>query len=93
MRAISKLTVAGAVAALSLTAIVAATPAAADPWHHYHHGYWGPAVAAGVIGLAAGAIIASQQPVYVVNDGCVRWRPVYDRYGRYLGDRRVNVCY
>jgi hypothetical protein len=67
--------------------------------------YWGPAVAAGVFGLAAGAIIASQAypygpyggyapgyaPVYA-GQGCWVGRPVYNRWGHFVGYRRVFVC-
>ncbi len=53
---------------------------------HHHYG-WGPYAAAGVIGLAAGAAIASN------NYDCTRYQPVYDRWGNYIGNRPVNVCY
>lgn len=46
-------------AALAATTVVPLTSARADDWHHgwhHHHGH-GDAVAAGVLGLAAGAII------------------------------------
>jgi hypothetical protein len=86
--------VAGSVAALVLAlGVAAASPASADPyWSHHHRGYWGPAVGLGIVGLAAGAIIASQGPYYDGGDDCTRWRPVYDAWGRYLGRRPVNVC-
>jgi len=93
MNASLKKTVAGAMAALTLSfAVFAAAPASAGPWWPHHHGYWGgwgPVAAAGVIGLAAGAAIASDN----YNYDCVRYRPVYDRWGNYIGDRPVNVCY
>jgi len=86
MNASLKKTVAGAMAALVLA--LAAAPASAHPVWHHHHGYgWGPWAAAGVLGLAAGAAIASQ------NYDCTRYQPVYDRWGNYIGDRPVNVCY
>jgi hypothetical protein len=50
---------------------------------------WGPVAALGVAGLVAGAIVASQGPYY--ND-CTGYRPVYDGYGNYVGQRPVNVC-
>ena len=63
--------------------------------------YWGPAAAAGVFGLAAGAIIASPAypygpyggyaPAYA-GDGCWVGRPVYNRWGHFVGYRRVFVC-
>ena len=66
-------------------------------WHR--GGGWGPAVGLGILGgVAAGAIIASQQPYYAdpgyvyADDGCYQYRPVYDRWGRYLGRRNVYVC-
>ncbi|MBZ9853381.1 BA14K family protein [Mesorhizobium sp. CA13] len=53
-------------AAVAATMLVALPAANADDWrHHRHHGH-GDAVAAGVLGLAAGALIggalANQQP-------------------------------
>jgi uncharacterized membrane protein HdeD (DUF308 family) len=83
-------TAAGTMAALTLAfAVFAAAPASAHPmwWGHHHHGGWGPFAVAGVIGLAAGAAIAAQ------NDDCARYVPVYDRWGNFIGDRPVNVCY
>jgi hypothetical protein len=65
-------------------------------WHgngggHWHGGGWGPAaVGLGVLGLAAGAAIASQG--YEGEDECTAYRPVYDGYGNYLGRRLVNIC-
>ncbi len=66
-------------------------------WHngywnggHWYGGWWGPAVAAG---LAAGAI--ATYPYwggYGYNNGCWAYRPIYDAYGRYLGQRYVNIC-
>jgi hypothetical protein len=54
----------------------------------YGRGYgWGPVAAAGVFGLAAGAAIASENP------GCIRYQPMYDNWGNYIGQRAVNVCY
>ena len=90
-------TVAGSLAALVLAAglTAASAPASADPyWGYHHHGYWGPALGLGIAGLAAGAIIASQQPYYAAPgyDDCTRWRPSYDRWGRYIGRRPVNIC-
>jgi|SRR5579863_3955267 len=92
--------IAGALA----VAMLAATPAMA--WHR-HGGMWGPALAFGALGLATGAIIASSQPAYPYyyppyayapapaygyGYGCLQRRPVYDRWGRYLGRETVNVC-
>jgi len=74
------------IAALTLGGAIvgAAAPASADGWRHggyYGHGGWhgngaGVAVAAGILGLAAGAAIASDHPHYY-----------YDRpyYGGYYG--------
>lgn len=50
--------------ALALAAgavVVMAQPAAARPWHHWHHGFWPGAVAAGVVG---GAIAAATSPFW-----------------------------
>jgi len=27
------------------------------------------------------------------DDTCIRYRPMYDAYGDYIGTREVNVCY
>ena len=51
---------------------------------------WGPAVGLGVLGLAAGTAIANGP--YWGDNGCWQVRPVYDRYGRFLGRQTVNVC-
>ena len=53
-------------------------------------GWWGPAV---VGGLAAGAIATS--PYWAGNgygNGCWTYQPVYDAYGRYIGQQSVNIC-
>ena len=116
---------AGAVTAIGLTAMVAAsaTPAAAD-WRG-HRGGWGNrgggAVAAGIIGgLALGALAAGASrsyaapayaapvygaPVYVPTGPAYveadpedypvchkEYRPLYTADGRYLRDRKVNIC-
>ena len=70
------------IAALTLGGAVAgaAAPANAEGWHggYYGHGGWhhdngaGIAVAAGILGLAAGAAIASDHPRYYYD------RPYYD---------------
>ena len=90
MNASLKKSVAGTMAALTLAfAVFAAAPASAHPmwWGHHGYGYgWGPWAAAGVIGLAAGAAIASN------NYDCTRYQPIYDRWGDDIGDRPVNVC-
>jgi hypothetical protein len=90
MRTAVKKTLAAALAAVTLSLAVAGpTPASAHTWvhggYHGHGGFWGPGVALGVFGLAAGAIAASQYD-------CVRYTPVYDAYGNYIGQRPVNVC-
>ena len=63
-------------------------------WHQgywrggrWYNGWWGPAVAAG---LATGAIIATA-PAWS-GGNCWQYRPVYDGYGNWLGNRNVNVC-
>jgi hypothetical protein len=94
------------VAALVLGGAVAgaAVPADAAPWHggyghgYYGHGGWrgngaGLAVAAGILGLAAGAAIADNHPHYYYGgpgyydgpygygyDSCVGRRQVWDPY-------------
>ena len=57
-------------AALAATTLAALPAANADEWRHRHHGrhHKGDAIAAGVVGLAAGALIAgalsNPQPRY-----------------------------
>jgi hypothetical protein len=74
---------------------LAAAPALAGPhWHggghgHGHwgggHGYWGgPGL---VFGLAGAALLAG-----VAADACIRYEPIYDDYGNYVGRRPVNMC-
>ncbi len=110
MRAFLKKSTAVALTALLLGLGVAATtttPAdAAGVWHpgywrggHWYGGWWGPAVGLGILGLAAGAAIASQGPYYGPGlyygpgpNGCTAYQPVYDQWGRYLGRRWVNIC-
>ena len=62
MRSLSRKTI-GATLALAVlsSALAASSPASAHQWRDgFHRGSWGPGLAIGVIGLAAGAIIASQ---------------------------------
>ena len=59
-------------AALAATTLAALPAANADEWRHRHHGHHnGDAIAAGVVGLAAGALIAgalsNPQPRYNSN--------------------------
>ena len=92
--------------ALAAVALTAATPAFAhDHWHG--GGWWGPAAAFGIAGFAAGTLLAQPAypayypayPAYYAPpppppdyDDCWRRRPIYDRWGRYLGRRTVDVC-
>lgn len=52
-------------------------------------GWGGPAW--GLAGLAAGAAILGAESGYYGGD-CWQSRPVYDAYGRYLGNRNVEIC-
>jgi hypothetical protein len=75
------------VAAVLLAALVAlpSFPASAGP-HFHGHGFWGgPALIFGLAGAAIAAGVAAD--VY-----CVRYVPVYDNWGNYVGRRLVNVC-
>jgi hypothetical protein len=97
--------VTGALAAAALAGLLSASPAEAQ---YRRRGPSGAAVAAGVVGgLALGAMIAGSRPAYAsgpvyVADPyyapppypyCYRtWQPVYDAWGRHVGDRRVRVC-
>ena len=61
----------------------------------YGGGYgwgWGP--------FAAGAIVGAGWPYYYddygydygYDNGCIQYRPLYNRFGQYIGRRAVNVC-
>jgi hypothetical protein len=70
-----------AFAALAL----AAAPAEANP-HWHGHGFWGgPGLVFGLAGAAIAAGVAAD--AY-----CVRYVPVYDHWGNYVGRRPVNEC-
>ena len=96
MSPFTKTLAASALALGTLASVTVASTEAAEA--HY---FWGPGVAFGVVGLAAGAIIASQAypygpyggyaPAYA-GDGCWVGRPVYNRWGHFVGYRRVFVC-
>jgi hypothetical protein len=71
-------------------------------WHngywrngYWNNGWWGPALAAG---LLTGAVIASSPGWggygygYGGGNGCWQYRPTYDGYGHFLGQRWVTVC-
>ncbi len=92
MRASLKKSIALSLAALMLGAGLAAsaTPAAAKPWwpHPFHHHFWGPGLGLG-IGLGVLGLAAAWQ---YGADSCVEYRPIYDRWGNYLGRQAVNVC-
>ncbi len=76
-------------------------------WHrgyygggYWHNGGWGPAIGLGILGgVIAGSAIANSGPYYGpgpyygYGNGCWQPRPMYDAWGRYLGQRMVNVCY
>ena len=81
MRAL-KVTIISAAAVLTL----ATAPAFAGPhWHGHSHGYWGgPGL---VFGLAGAALLAG-----VAAETCVRYEPIFDAYGNYMGRRPVNMC-
>ena len=64
-------------------------------------GWWGPAIGLGILGLAAGPYYYGGYygpgPYYGAGygpgpNGCTAYRPVYDRAGRYLGRRWVDIC-
>jgi hypothetical protein len=67
-------------------------------WHgggNWHGGGWRGngwgGAGWGIAGLAAGAAILGAEDGYY-GGGCWQSRPVYDAYGRYLGNRNVAVC-
>jgi hypothetical protein len=92
VRASLKKSIALSLAALMLGASLAAsaTPASAKMFwpHPFHHHGFGPGFGLG-IGLGVlGAVAASQYDP----DPCVQYRPIYDRWGNYLGRQAINVC-
>ena len=101
-------TMIGGLAALALSAGLAASSAPAEArWHG--RGWGGPGIAAGVIGgLAVGALAAQASrpyypaygygygyaPVYSGGYGCgPERRPAYDAWGNFVGYRLVRVCH
>lgn len=108
-------TLTAALAALTLGGAVSATAvtgADARPYYHggygYHHGGGGAAIAAGVVGLALGAAIASDHPHYYYGGPgyygppapyyygpatCYSTRWVWDPYlGRNVPQRFAYAC-
>jgi len=84
MRALkTTITLSLATLALGVGLAVSATPASAHMFPH-PGGYWGHGWGHGV-GFGYG--IADYG-----DDGCIRFRPVYDRWGNFVGRRAVNVC-
>ena len=95
----------GAGVAVSTSAPADAAPP--PVWHHggyygghWRGGWWGPAVGLGILGgVIAGAAVANSGPYYGPgpyygnDDGCWQPRPIYNAWGRYIGQRMVNVCY
>jgi hypothetical protein len=59
-------------------------------WHHRGGGFGGYGLGLGLGGLGYGADYYGDD--YGYDSGCLTYRPVYDRYGRYLGRQPVNVC-
>ena len=90
MRASLKKSIAFSLAALvlGLGVAVSATPASAKPFwphpFHHHHG-WGPGLG---VGIGLGVLGAA-----AAYDSALEYRPIYDRWGNYVGQRAINVCY
>jgi hypothetical protein len=85
-----KKTIAASLAGLTLSlSLMSVNPTYAHylshPGYRDYHGGWGPGLAIGIFGLAAGAVIASQVD-------CVRYRPIFDADGNYVGRQAVNIC-
>jgi hypothetical protein len=78
--------------ALAVATLSLATPAQAQHWrggggHGWRGGGgWGIGIYPGYYGYGYGY-------GYPYGDGCLAYRPVYNRYGEYIGRRLVNVCY
>jgi hypothetical protein len=87
MRATFAKTVAVSLAALTLIMGLSAGPAAAKPWPKPFGGFGGIGLV-GAIGLGlVGAVVAHER-----EHECVRYRPVFDDYGNFIGRRPVNIC-
>jgi hypothetical protein len=73
--------------AFAVFASVALAAAPAEAHQHWHgHGFWGgPGLIFGLAGAAIAAGVAAD--AY-----CVRYVPVYDNWGNYVGRRPVNEC-
>ena len=84
-----------ATSALALGALASAVLAPVAPAQA--NDFWGPALALGVVGLAAGAMIAGQPGYYgpagyYEEPGCVVVRPVRNYRGHIVGYRRFYAC-
>jgi len=99
-----KLSLVAATLALGLAA--AATPASAHMLHpgpggghpggfgphgggHWGHGGWGHGGWGPGFGFGVGIGVVDTGYAY---DDCVRYRPIYDVYGNYVGRRAINIC-
>lgn len=89
-------TIAATLAAATFAGSVAISTTSAEA--RYRRGWHGPA-AVGVIGaLALGAMAAgayANGPYYngpYYGHGCFERRPIYNRWGDFIGYRRVRVC-
>lgn len=97
MNALSKKALTGAIGAIALAGAMAASSGSAQAGPRY--GAWvAGGVAAGIIG---GALIANSNayayPAYgygvAYAPSCWREaRPMYDRFGNFLGYKRIRVC-
>lgn len=65
----------------------------AAPRYGYRRG-WAPGAAVGLGVLGGAAIIgaATARPYYYGRQCWAEARPVYDRWGNYIGDRNIRVC-
>jgi hypothetical protein len=90
-------TLIGSIASLAIgvAAVCSSSPASAlfrpGGGGGFHGGY---GLGLGLLGLGAlgyGAYYGYGNG-YGYDSGCLTYRPVYDRYGHYLGQQPVNVC-
>ena len=77
-----KRVITAAVAALTIATTIAASTATADARGGWKRAYWG-------YGLAAGVLTAAALGAYAACDRV----PIYDRFGNYIGSRRVCDYY
>jgi hypothetical protein len=55
-------------------------------------GWWGPAIAGGLVAGALAAPYAYGYGYGYPYNGCYSYQPMYDAYGNYIGQQAVQAC-